>query len=106
MRLWQRGSKAGLPKCRTGLIVCKIVPPNAGGLPRMMIELDIKKITRLIYSLDPPGMPLVLDESVPSIYWQPCPSSTQGFLSELKDGTDIKGVTLSNPEPVLSVRTR
>ena len=34
MKPWQRGSKAGLPKCRTGLIVCKIVPPNAGGSPR------------------------------------------------------------------------
>jgi hypothetical protein len=27
-------------------------------------------------------------------------------LSDLKDGPDIKGVALSNPEPVLSVRTR
>jgi len=27
-------------------------------------------------------------------------------LNELKGGADIEGVTLSNPEPVLSVRTR
>ena len=52
---------------------------------------------------------LVLDEAaVPSIYWQPArPGSTdKGLLSELKEGADIKGVALSNPEPVLSVRTR
>jgi len=27
-------------------------------------------------------------------------------LHELKDGAEIKGVALSNPEPVLSVRTK
>ncbi|MGB6440811.1 MAG: siphovirus Gp157 family protein, partial [Methyloceanibacter sp.] len=58
-----------------------------------------------------PGMPslLVFDEaSVPSIYWQPVAPklNRRGLLSELKEGADIKGVTLSNPEPVLSVRTR
>ena len=30
----------------------------------------------------------------------------QKLASELKDGAEITGVTLSNPEPVLSVRTR
>jgi len=52
---------------------------------------------------------LVLDETaVPSIYWQPVAPrlNRQGLLNELKDGADIKGVTLSDPEPVLSVRTR
>mgnify|MGYP003345417087 CR=1 FL=1 len=28
------------------------------------------------------------------------------LLNELKQGSEITGVTLSNPEPVLSVRTR
>jgi hypothetical protein len=52
---------------------------------------------------------LVLDEAVvPSIYWQPVAPQLdrQGLLSELKEGADITGVTLSNPEPVLSVRTK
>ena len=52
---------------------------------------------------------LVLDEAaVPSIYWQAVAPrlNRQGLLSELKDGADIKGVALSNPEPILSVRTR
>jgi Siphovirus Gp157 len=78
----------------------------------VMVELDIKKITAPDFTvLIRPGMPslLVLDEAaVPSIYWQPVAPrlDRQGLLSELKEGGDIKGVTLSNPEPVLSVRTR
>ena len=78
----------------------------------VMVELDIKKITAPDFTVSVrPGMPslLVLDEAaVPSIYWQPVAPklNRQGLLSELKEGADIKGVALSNPEPVLSVRTR
>ncbi|MGA7309244.1 MAG: siphovirus Gp157 family protein [Pseudolabrys sp.] len=78
----------------------------------VMVELDIKKITAPDFTVSVrPGMPalLVLDEAaVPSIYWQPRDPrlDRQGLLNDLKEGTDIKGVALSNPEPVLSVRTR
>ena len=78
----------------------------------VMVELDLKKVTAPDFTISiRPGMPalLVLDEAaVPSIYWQPVAPrlNRQGLLSELKDGVDITGVTLSNPEPVLSVRTR
>ena len=78
----------------------------------VMVELDLKKITAPDFTISiRPGMPslLVLDEAaVPSIYWQPSAPrlNRQGLLSELKEGADIKGVALSNPEPVLSVRTR
>jgi len=78
----------------------------------VMIELEIKKITAPDFTVSVrPGMPslLVLDEAaVPSIYWQPVAPklNRQGLLTELKEGADIKGVALSNPEPVLSVRTR
>jgi hypothetical protein len=78
----------------------------------VMVELNIKKITAPDFTVSiRPGMPalLVLDEAaVPSIYWQPSAPrlNRQGLLSELKEGADIKGVALSNPEPVLSVRTR
>jgi hypothetical protein len=78
----------------------------------VMVELDIKKITAPDFTASVrPGMPalLVLDETaVPSIYWQPVAPklNRQGLLNDLKDGADIKGVTLSDPEPVLSVRTR
>ncbi len=78
----------------------------------VMVELDLKKITAPDFTVSiRPGMPalLVLDEAaVPSIYWQPSAPrlNRHGLLNELKDGADIKGVALSNPEPVLSVRTR
>ena len=52
---------------------------------------------------------LVLDEAVvPSIYWEPREPrlNRQGLLTDLKGGADINGVSLSNPEPVLSVRTK
>ena len=78
----------------------------------VMVELDLKKITAPDFSVSiRPGLPalLVLDEAaVPSIYWEPRDPrlNRQGLLSDLKEGADITGVTLSNPEPVLSVRTR
>ena len=78
----------------------------------VMVELDLKKITAPDFTISiRPGMPalLVLDDAaVPSIYWQPSPPrlNRQGLLSELKEGADIQGVALSNPEPVLSARTR
>ena len=78
----------------------------------VMVELDLKKITAPDFTVSiRPGTPalLVLDEAaVPSIYWEPRDPrlNRQGLLSDLKDGADIKGVALSNPEPVLSVRTR
>ena len=77
-----------------------------------MIELEIKKITAPDFTVTiRPGMPslLVIDEqAVPSIYWQPVAPrlKRQELLTELKQGSEITGVTLSNPEPVLSVRTR
>ena len=78
----------------------------------VMIELDIKTITAPDFTVSiRPGMPslLVIDEAaVPGIYWQPVAPrlKRQELLSELKQGSEITGVTLSNPEPMLSVRTR
>ena len=78
----------------------------------VMIDLDIKKITAPDFSVSiRPGLPslMVIDEAaVPSIYWQPSAPrlKRQELLSELKDGSEIEGVALSNPEPVLSVRVR
>jgi hypothetical protein len=78
----------------------------------VMVELDLKKITAPDFTVSiRPGMPalLVLDEAaVPNMYWEPREPrlNRQELLNELKGGADIEGVTLSNPEPVLSVRTR
>jgi hypothetical protein len=78
----------------------------------VMVELDLKKITAPDFSVSiRPGLPslMIIDEaSVPSIYWQPgAPRlKRQELLTELKDGAEIEGVALSNPEHVLSVRVR
>ena len=78
----------------------------------VMVELDLKKITAPDFTVSiRPGTPalLVLDEAaVPSIYWEPRDPrlNRQELLSELKEGAEIEGVALSNPEPVLSVRTK
>ncbi len=77
-----------------------------------MAELDLKKITAPDFTASlRPGMAslVVLDEaSIPSIYWEPRdPKLDRATLTaDLKHGTDVAGATLSNPEPVLSVRTR
>jgi hypothetical protein len=78
----------------------------------VMVELDLKKITAPDFSISiRPGLSslMVIDEAiVPSIYWQPSAPrlKRQELLTELKDGAEIEGVALSNPEPVLSVRVR
>src|ERR1041384_6584950 len=76
----------------------------------VMLELDLKKITAPDFTVSiRPGMPAlqVLDEkAVPSIYWQPVEPRLKRaeLLNELKQGSEIGGVALTNPEPVLSVR--
>ena len=78
----------------------------------VMVELDLKKLSAPDFTASiRPGTPalMVIDEAaVPSIYWEPREPrlNRQKLSSELKDGAEITGVTLSNPEPVLSVRVR
>ena len=78
----------------------------------VMVELDLKKLTAPDFTASiRPGMPalMVIDEAaVPSIYWEPREPrlNRQGLVADLKQGAEVTGVTLSNPEPVLSVRTR
>jgi hypothetical protein len=78
----------------------------------VMVELDLKKITAPDFTASiRPGMPglVVLNEdAVPSIYWQPGEPrlKRQQLAVDLKEGAEVAGATLSNPEPALSVRTR
>ena len=78
----------------------------------VMIEADIKKITApdLTISLRP-GTPslLVVDETViPEGYWEPRDPrlNRQSLTADLKLGLSIAGVSLCNPQPVLSVRAK
>jgi hypothetical protein len=78
----------------------------------VMVELDLKKINAPDFtaSIRPGTAALMVidEEAVPSIYWQPSEPrlNRQELASELKQGAEIAGAVLSNPEPVLSVRTR
>lgn len=78
----------------------------------VMVELDLKKITAPDFTVSlRPGTPalMVIDENVvPKIYWEPGEPRLrrQNLTYDLKQGAEIEGVTLSNPEPVLSVRVR
>ena len=78
----------------------------------VMVELDLKKLNAPDFTASiREGMPslMVIDEAaVPGIYWEPREPrlKRQELASELKHGAEIAGVALSNPEPVLSVRTR
>src|SRR5262249_59778866 len=55
-----------------------------------------------------PALVVVSERAVPETYWltQPPKLDRQGLLSELKRGGIIAGVELSNPKPVLMVRTK
>jgi len=78
----------------------------------VMVELDLKKLAAPDFTASiRPGTPalMVIDEAaVPSIYWEPREPrlNRQELANDLKHGAEIAGVTLSNPEPVLSVRTK
>ena len=78
----------------------------------VMVDLDLKKLSAPDFTASiRPGTPalMVIDEAaVPSIYWEPREPrlNRQGLANDLKQGAEITGVALSNPEPVLSVRTR
>jgi Siphovirus Gp157 len=78
----------------------------------VMVELDLKKLSAPDFTASiRPGTPalMVIDEAaVPSIYWEPREPrlNRQELANDLKQGAEIAGVTLSNPEPVLSVRTK
>ena len=78
----------------------------------VMVELNLKQLSAPDFTASiRPGTPalMVIDEAaVPSIYWEPREPrlNRQGLANDLKQGADIAGAALSNPEPVLSVRTK
>ena len=77
-----------------------------------MIELDLKKIAAPDFTASiRPGMPALVvlnEDAVPRTYWEPGEPRLrrQVLACDLKGGAEVAGATLSNPEPVLSVRTR
>jgi hypothetical protein len=55
-----------------------------------------------------PALVVVSEQSIPEAYWLPQPPKLdrQGLTGELKRGAAIPGAELSNPKPVLMVRTK
>jgi hypothetical protein len=55
-----------------------------------------------------PALIVIAEETIPKAYWLPQPPKLdrQGILGELKRGIEIPGAQMSNPKPVLSVRTK
>jgi Siphovirus Gp157 len=78
----------------------------------VMVELDLKKLAAPDFTASiRPGMPALVvlnEDAVPKTYWEPGEPRLrrQILASDLKGGAEVAGATLSNPEPVLSVRTR
>ena len=78
----------------------------------VMIELGLKKLNAPDFTASiregTPSLMVIDEDAVPSIYWQPGEPRLRGQIltSDLKQGAEIAGVALSDPEPVLSVRTR
>ena len=55
-----------------------------------------------------PALIVVAEDKIPRAYWIPQPPKLdrQAILGELKRGAEIPGAQLSNPQPVLMVRTK
>ena len=55
-----------------------------------------------------PALVVIAEEIVPDVYWRPQPPKLdrQAIIGELKQGIEIPGAQMSNPQPVLMVRTK
>ena len=77
-----------------------------------MSEAGLKKLEQPDFTasarIGPPSLVLFAEDQVPEIYWVPQPPKLdrQAILGDLKQGGDIPGAQLSNPKPILSVRTK
>ena len=55
-----------------------------------------------------PALVVIAEDKIPGPYWLPQPPKLdrQAILGELKRGIEIPGTQMSNPKPVLMVRTK
>jgi Siphovirus Gp157 len=55
-----------------------------------------------------PALVVIAEDRIPQAYWLPQPPKLdrQTILGKLKRGSEIPGTQMSNPKPVLSVRTK
>jgi Siphovirus Gp157 len=105
-------------KCRISDMQCRLDRLQDRAAKRrqiakdVMVELDLKMLTAPDFTASiRSGMPALVvlnEDAVPKTYWDPGEPRLrrQVLACDLKGGAEIAGATLSNPEPVLSVRTR
>ena len=78
----------------------------------VMVKLDLNKLDAPDFTASIregiPALVVLNEDAVPKIYWQPGEPRLrrQILTNELKQGEEIAGVALSNPEQILSVRVR
>jgi hypothetical protein len=78
----------------------------------VMTELDLKKLQAADFTASIrsglPSLVVINENEIPSIYWEPRDPKLNrtSLIADLKQGSEVSGASLSNPEPVLSVRTR
>src|SRR5262245_16819490 len=77
-----------------------------------MNEAGLKKLEQPDFTasarVGSPALVIVAEDKVPDAYWLPQPPrlDRQAILGALKHRAEIPGAQLSNPQPVLMVRTR
>lgn len=78
----------------------------------VMVHLDLKKIDAPDFTVSIregiPSLTVINEDEVPKIYWQPGEPrlKRQQLAEDLKNGEEVVGAELSDPEPILTVRTR
>jgi Siphovirus Gp157 len=77
-----------------------------------MNELGLTKLEQPDFTVSArmgvPSLVVISEEQIPSGYWLPQPSKLDriSLLHELKLGREVAGAQLSNPQPILAVRTK
>ena len=77
-----------------------------------MTEVGLSKLEQPDFTVSAragsPALVVIAEERIPEPYWLPQPPKLdrQAIFAELKRGIDIPGAQMSNPKPVLSVRTK
>ena len=77
-----------------------------------MNEVGLTKLEQPDFSastrVGSPALIVIAEDQIPTAYWMPRPPKLdrQTILGELKRGAEVPGAQLSNPQPVLMVRTK
>jgi hypothetical protein len=77
-----------------------------------MTETGLKRLEQPDFTVSAragtPALVVIAENQIPAPYWLPQPPKLdrQALLGDLKRGHQISGAQLSNPKPVLSVRTK